>query len=182
MCRGGQHDYHSWEKLRVLLALNGYDDFFSVGNNGFCNGVQVLVSDRLYPQLTGAQDYAEFRPVLNADADRETFEQTIDNLCTRAAGTTWVSYEETDRQLAESGRRSDCLRGADSADRSDWHFKYRQHGLYQYSYAGGGDWHAAGDRHECGEPVQDISVGGRLLWHRCRGHWKRGRNAVHGSC
>lgn len=91
------------KKLRVLLALNGYDDFFSVGNNGFCNGVQVLVSDRLYPQLTGAQDYAEFRPVLNADADRETFEQTIDNLCTRAAGTTWVSYEETDRQLAESG-------------------------------------------------------------------------------
>ena len=91
------------KKLRVLLALNGCDDFFSVGNNGFCNGVQVLVSDRLYPQLTGAQDYAEFRPVLNADADRETFEQTIDNLCTRAAGTTWVSYEETDRQLAESG-------------------------------------------------------------------------------
>lgn len=91
------------KKLRVLLALNGYEGYFSVGNNGFCNGVQVLVSDRLYPQLTGAEAYAEFRPVLNADADRETFEQTIDNLCTRAAGTTWVSYEETDRQLAESG-------------------------------------------------------------------------------
>lgn len=91
------------KKLQVLLALNGYDGYFSIGNNGFCNGVQVLVSDRLYPQLTGAEAYAELRPVLNADADREIFEQTINNLCTRVAGTTWMSYEETDRQLAESG-------------------------------------------------------------------------------
>lgn len=91
------------KKLRVLLALNGYDGYFSVGNNGFCNGVQVLVSDRLYPQLTGAEIYAELRPILNANTDRETFERTIDSLCARAAGTTWVSYEETDRQLAESG-------------------------------------------------------------------------------
>lgn len=91
------------KKLRVLLALNGYDMYFSVGNNGFCNGVQVLVSDRLYPQLTGTDSYAEFRPVLGAGADREVFDRALDSLCARVAGTTWVSYEETDRQLEESG-------------------------------------------------------------------------------
>ncbi len=92
----------SGKKLQVLLTLNGYDGYFSVGNNGFCVGVQVLVSDRLYPQLTGTDTYAEFRPILRADADREVFDRTLDSLCARAAGTTWVSYEDTDRQLAES--------------------------------------------------------------------------------
>lgn len=80
------------------MTLNGCDGYFSVGNNGFCVGVQVLVSDRLYPQLTGT----DFRPILNADADREMFDHTLESLCTRIAGTTWVSYEVTDRQLAES--------------------------------------------------------------------------------
>ena len=92
----------SGKPLQVLLTLNGYDGYFSVGNNGFYVGVQVLVSDRLYPQLTGIDTYAEFRPVLNADADRELFDRTLDSLCTRSPGTTWVSYEDTDRQLAES--------------------------------------------------------------------------------
>lgn len=92
----------SGKKLRVLLTLNGYDGYFCIGNNGFILGVQVLVSDRLYPQLTGSDAYAEFCPILNAGADREAFDRTLDSLCARAAGTTWVSYEDTDRQLAES--------------------------------------------------------------------------------
>ncbi|MDE5824891.1 MAG: FtsX-like permease family protein, partial [Lachnospiraceae bacterium] len=90
------------KKMKVLMTLNGYDGYFSVGNNGFCVGVQVIVSDQLYPQLTGTDTYAEFRPILNADADREMFDHTLESLCTRIAGTTWVSYEDTDRQLAES--------------------------------------------------------------------------------
>lgn len=92
----------SGKKLLVLLALNGYDGYFSVGNNGFVLGVQVLVSDQLYPQLTGRDIYVEFRPILNVDADRTAFDHTLDSLCARVAGTTWVSYEDTDRQLAES--------------------------------------------------------------------------------
>ena len=41
------------KELPVLLSLSGYDGYFSVGNSGFVNGVQVLASDRIYPQLTG---------------------------------------------------------------------------------------------------------------------------------
>lgn len=97
------------KKLQVLLSLSGYDGYFSVGNGGFINGVQVLVSDRLYPELTGRDHYAEFRPVLKADANREAFDQTLGALASRAAGTTWVSYEETDRQLEESAAQINLL-------------------------------------------------------------------------
>ena len=89
-------------KLSVLMTLDGYDGYFSIGNNGFMNGVQVFVNDRLYPQLTGTDHYAELCPVLRADTVREEFDAALDNLCARAAGTTWVSYEDMDRQLAES--------------------------------------------------------------------------------
>ena len=97
------------KRLQVLLSLDGYEGYFSVGNNGFCNGLQVLVSDRLYPQLTGTDVYAEFCPILSAGADREAFDRTLDGLCARVAGTTWVSYEETDRQFAESSAQIQLL-------------------------------------------------------------------------
>ena len=85
-----------------MLSLDGYDTYFSVGNNGFTNGVQVLVSDRLYPQLTGIETYAELRPILSADADRGAFDEVLDQLCQRIPGSTVISYEQTDRQLTES--------------------------------------------------------------------------------
>ncbi len=89
-------------ELPVLLSISGYDGYFSVGNSGFINGVQVIVSDRLYPQLTGTDVYAELRPAMKEDADRAAFDKALDDLCARTAGTTWISYEQTDRQLQES--------------------------------------------------------------------------------
>ncbi|MBD5458520.1 MAG: ABC transporter permease, partial [Lachnospiraceae bacterium] len=44
-------------ELPVLLSMSGYDSYFSVGSSGFINGVQVLVSDCLYSQLTGKDVY-----------------------------------------------------------------------------------------------------------------------------
>lgn len=70
-------------KLSVLMTLDGYDGYFSIGNNGFMNGVQVFVNDRLYPQLTGTDHYAELCPVLRADTVREEFDAALDNLCAR---------------------------------------------------------------------------------------------------
>lgn len=90
------------EKLPVFLSMSDYDGYFSVGNNGFVNGVQVLVSDRIYKRLTGTNVYAELRPILRDGADREEFDRTLEELCRRIPGTTSMSYEQTDRQLAES--------------------------------------------------------------------------------
>ena len=89
--------------LPVLLSLSGYDGYFTVGNSGFVNGVQVLVSDRIYFGLAGTEAYAELRPLLNEDADREAFDRILEELCGRIPGTTVVSYEQTDRQFEESG-------------------------------------------------------------------------------
>lgn len=89
--------------LPVLGCLDGYDGYFSVGNSGFVQGVQVLVSDRLYPLLTGRENYAELRPALAPEADRAALDQALEELCRRLPGTSCVSYEQTDRQLEESG-------------------------------------------------------------------------------
>lgn len=96
-------------KLPVLLSISGYDSYFSIGNNGFINGVQVIVSDSLYPALTGTDAYAELRPTLRKDADRDAFELVLDDLCTRVGGTTWISYEQTDRQIEESSAQINML-------------------------------------------------------------------------
>lgn len=96
-------------ELPVLLSLSGYDSYFSVGNSGFINGVQALVSDRLYPLLTGTDVYAELRPALAEDTDRTAFDGVLEQLCQRVPGATAVSYEETDRQVEESAAQINML-------------------------------------------------------------------------
>ena len=93
----------------MLLSLSGYDGYFTVGNSGFVNGVQVLVSDRIYFGLAGTEAYAELRPLLNEDADREAFDRILEELCGRVPGTTVISYEQTDRQFEESGAQIGLL-------------------------------------------------------------------------
>ncbi len=89
-------------KLEVLYTLDGYDSYLSVGNNGFVNGVQVIVNEELYTALTGKSAYNELLPALVEGVDREDFDAVVEALARRTPGTLWLSYEDTDRQLAES--------------------------------------------------------------------------------
>ena len=89
-------------KLEVLYTLDGYDGYLSVGNNGFVNGVQVIVNEELYTALTGKSAYHELLPALVEGVDREDFDAMVEALARRTPGTLWLSYEDTDRQLAES--------------------------------------------------------------------------------
>lgn len=88
--------------IPIIATLDGYDGYVSVGNSGFTNGVQVIVSDCIYSELTGSTVYNEMRPTLNTDADRELFDTVVEKICQDIPGTTYLSYEETDRQLEES--------------------------------------------------------------------------------
>ena len=88
--------------IPIIATLDGYDGYVSVGNSGFTNGVQVIVSDCIYSELTGTAIYNEMCPTLNADADRELFDAVAEKICQDIPGTTYLSYEETDRQLEES--------------------------------------------------------------------------------
>ena len=88
--------------LAVLETLDGYEGYLGIGNGGFTNGVQVIVDDSIYEQLTGKNTYSEFLPTLNKDVDRETFDTFVEDFCKQTPGTTFLSYEETDQQLQES--------------------------------------------------------------------------------
>ena len=88
--------------LAVLETLDGYEGYLGIGNGGFTNGVQVIVDDSTYEQLTGKNSYSEFLPTLNKDVDRETFDTFVEDFCKQTPGTTFLSYEETDQQLQES--------------------------------------------------------------------------------
>lgn len=90
------------KELQVLDTMDGYDGYLSVGNGGFTNGVQVIVDHTVYPELTGEDSYRELLPTLKPDTGRSSFDQTVKALARRVPGTTWISYEETDRQFAES--------------------------------------------------------------------------------
>jgi len=88
--------------IPIIATLDGYTTFIGISNSGFTNGVQIIVSDQLYPELTGTSEYNELLPTLADGADREAFDSVIEQLCRDIPGTTYLSYEETDRQLAES--------------------------------------------------------------------------------
>ena len=89
-------------ELAVLDTLDGYDTYMSVGNSGFVNGVQVIVNEDLYAALTGKTVYNELLPKLAEGVDREEYDGVAEALAERVPGGLWLSYEDTDRQLAES--------------------------------------------------------------------------------
>ena len=86
----------------MLETLDGYETYLSVGNSGFVNGVQIIVNEELYAALTGKTAYNWLLPVLAEGVDRADFDAAVEALAARTPGTLWLSYEETDRQLAES--------------------------------------------------------------------------------
>lgn len=87
------------KKLRVIAVT---DRIISINNNGFVNGVQLIVSDEAYDEITGQTVYSEIYPVLSEGADAEDFEARLEELCKDIPGTHWLSYLETDSQLSES--------------------------------------------------------------------------------
>lgn len=89
-------------EVTVLHTLDGYDGYLSVGNSGFINGVQVVVNKELYAALTGKTTYNELLPTLAEGVDRAEYDTEVAALAERVPGTIWLSYEDTDRQLAES--------------------------------------------------------------------------------
>lgn len=95
----------SGKRLRVLKTMDGYDGYFSVGNNGFVNGVQAIVSDSLYGKLAGKEEYAQLHLILREGAVREEVDDFLEGLCREIPGSTCLSYEMTDQQLKESGEQ-----------------------------------------------------------------------------
>ena len=89
-------------EVPVLGTLDGYDTYIGVGNGGFTQGVQLIVSPEAYTRLTGQEAYHELTPALTPGADRAAFDEALEALARRTPGTSYLSYQESDRQAEES--------------------------------------------------------------------------------
>lgn len=87
---------------KVLRVVGIVDDPVTINNGGFVNGVQIIVCDAAYTAITGQEEYAEVYPTLFESADSDQFETQLDEWCDRNAGTHWLSYLQSDAELAES--------------------------------------------------------------------------------
>lgn len=96
-------------EFEVLKTLDGYDGYLGIGNNGFTNGIQIIVADSIYPILTGKENYSEFLPTLYQDTDRENFDLFLEEFCSQIPGTTFLSYQKSDQQLKESSAQIQML-------------------------------------------------------------------------
>lgn len=93
-----------------IIQVNGYElsvgsianEPVSINNEGFMNGVQIIVSEKVYDLLTGTDRYSEVYPTLKQDADSSQFETWLDHWCSENTGSHWLSYQQTTAQLEES--------------------------------------------------------------------------------
>lgn len=96
-------------ELEVYDTLDGYEGYLGIGNEGFTNGVQVIVDDSIYSKLTNINVYSELLPTLKPNSDKDSFEESLEKLKSKTPGTTILSYEKTDEQLEESFAQIELL-------------------------------------------------------------------------
>lgn len=87
---------------RTLRVAGLIDAPITINNDGFANGVQLIVNDELYCSLLGNDNYSEVYPTLREKADSDTFESRLDNWCSEYPGTHWLSYLQSRNEMAES--------------------------------------------------------------------------------
>ena len=85
--------------LRVAGIIN---EPITINNDGFINGVQIIVCNAAYTAITGQEQYSEVYPTLTEGTDAEKFENWLDEWCSQNAGSHWLSYLQLDAELAES--------------------------------------------------------------------------------
>lgn len=86
---------------RSFDVLSNVDAVMLAGG-GYTNGVQIIVYDTVFDELTGGTNYTEIYPTLVDGVDTTNFEQTIKDLCEQTPDSRWISYQNTDKQLEES--------------------------------------------------------------------------------
>ena len=92
------------------LSVNGVDfqvvgvadQPVTINNGGFINGVQIIVCDTAYDNLTGHSQYSEVYPTLKENSDTGKFETWLNRWCDKNPGSHWLSYLQSDAQLEES--------------------------------------------------------------------------------
>lgn len=85
------------------LRISGLiDTAITINNDGFTNGVQLIVNDEIYCSLLGNDSYSEVYPTLQDNADTDTFEGWLNNWCNEYPGTHWLSYRDSGNEMKKS--------------------------------------------------------------------------------
>ncbi len=87
---------------KTLCVLGVIDSAVMINNEGFTNGVQLIVNDEIYCSLLGKDSYSEVYPTLQDNADTDTFENWLEGWCSEYPGTHWLSYLQSSNELIES--------------------------------------------------------------------------------
>ena len=87
---------------RTLRVVGVIDAAITINNDGFTNGVQLIVNDEIYCSLLRNDSYSEIYPTLLNDADTNIFESWLDNWCSENPGTHWLSYLQSSNEMEES--------------------------------------------------------------------------------
>lgn len=85
--------------LRVIEVI---DDPISINNEGFVNGVQIIVNEEIYCTLLENDAYSEIYLTLQDGTDADSFETILDDWCSKYPGAHWLSYLESSNEMAES--------------------------------------------------------------------------------
>lgn len=84
------------------IQVEGNCQQITLSGEGFTNGVQIIVLDKIYDKLTGKDSYSEIYPTFQKSAEEADTDRIIEELCNENPGSYAVSYKKTDRQLEES--------------------------------------------------------------------------------
>lgn len=87
---------------RTIQVVGLIDAPITVNNDGFINGVQLIVNEELYCSLHGNDSYSEIYLTLQDQTDTDSFERWLDNWCSEYPGTHWLSYLQSSQEIAES--------------------------------------------------------------------------------
>ena len=90
--------------------LEGLDSPVTLENEGFVNGIQVVVSDSVYDKITQKNEYTALYPTLTQEADRSSVERAIQELCGKTAECGFLMATQTG-SLRKAMDKSDCRRG-----------------------------------------------------------------------
>lgn len=89
-------------KGKTLDVVGIAEGAITINNEGYLNGVQIIVPNVLYDALVGDTNYGEIYPTLAENSDAALFETWLDNWCHENIGSHWLSYLMVDKELAES--------------------------------------------------------------------------------
>jgi len=87
---------------RTLRVIGLIDTPITINNEGFTNGIQLIVNEEIYCSLLENDCYSEIYLMLQDGADIDSFEILLDNWCGEYPGTHWLSYLESSNEMAES--------------------------------------------------------------------------------